>query len=51
MLTFLVAVFTVIIFLFLLPSIQELVHRFVLVGVRALISKSNIEDGVSLASP
>ena len=47
----LVEVLTVLIFILLLPTSQELIHRFVLLGVCTCVSKSDVDDGVSLALP
>ena len=46
-----VAVLTVLTLLFLFPTSQELIHWLVLVRIRVSISKSDVDDGVSLAFP
>ena len=48
---FLVAVLAVIILHLLLPTTQELIHRFILVGVHVRVSKYYVYDGVSLYLP
>ena len=35
----------------LLPTSQELIHWPMLVGIRAIIAKSDVDDGVSLYFP
>ena len=45
----LVAVLTVFIFHLILPTIQELIHWLLLVGVHVLIYKSDVDYGVILA--
>ena len=47
----LVAVLTTLIIILILPTIKEIIHRFVIVGVRARIFKSEADDGVSLDLP
>ena len=47
----LVAVLTVLILILLLPTIQELIHWLMLVGIRVSVSKFDVDDGVSLAFP
>ena len=49
MFPFLVAVLTVIIFILLLPTIQELIHWSVLVGVHVRVSRYDVNYGVSLS--
>ena len=51
MILLLVAVINILIFLLLLPPIQELIHWFVLVGVRVRASKYDDEYGISLDLP
>ena len=51
MFLFLVSVLTVIIIILFLPSIQELIYSFVLLGVRVYVSKSDGNDGASLDLP
>ena len=47
----LVEVLTVHILLFLLQTIQELIHLLILVGIRARIPKFDVNDGASLDFP
>ena len=51
MFLFIVAVLTVLILIFLLPTNQDLIHTYVLVGVRVSVSKSDGDDVVSLDFP
>ena len=44
-------VLTVIILIYLLPTKQELIHWLVLVGIIISISKSGVDDGVSMDFP
>ena len=46
-----VSVIIVLIFILLLPTSQELIHWFVLVGIRIFISKSDVNYGISLDLP
>ena len=50
---FLVAVITVIIRIYLLPTIQEIIYWLILAGISISISisKSDVDDGVSLDFP
>ena len=45
------AVFTIIILLFLLPTTQELIHWLILVGIRVSITKYDVDYGVSIDFP
>ena len=51
MVPLLVAVINVNILLLILPTSQELIHWFVLVGIRVWVSKSDINVGISLDFP
>ena len=44
----LIEILTVLILIFLFPTSQELIHRFVLVGVRASVYKSDVDNGISM---
>ena len=47
----LVAVLTVIIIILIIPVIQELIHRFVIVRVHLSVSKYDVDNSVSLDFP
>ena len=51
MIPLLISVLTVLILVLLLPTRQEIIHWFVLVGVCIQVSKSDIDYGVSLDLP
>ena len=51
MFSFLVAVLIVFIIVLIQLTIQELIHRFVLVGARIGVSKSDVNDSFSLDFP
>ena len=46
-----VAVLTVILLLLILPIIQELIHRFVIVGVHLSVSKYDVDNSAILDFP
>ena len=46
-----VEVLTVLIFIFLIQTIQEIVHWFILVGICIRVSKFDVDYGVSLDLP
>ena len=47
----LVAVVTVLILILILPTIKELIHRYMVLGVHVRVSKYDVNDGISLAFP
>ena len=47
----LLEVLTVLIFVFLVPNIQDLIHWLILVGVNVRVSKYDVDYGVSLSFP
>ena len=46
-----VAVLTMLILILLLPTVHEIIHWLVLVGVRVRVSKYNVNYGVSMDLP
>ena len=44
-------VLTELILIFLLPTIQEIINWFILLGIRVIISKSDVDDGFGLDFP